>query len=1466
MSDEPGGVSSSVAGSGMRDHSQEPDYEGDQLPSKNEQALSSSPVRCRGTRFSGERAGGGSVLGTVSSTLPFEQVDCGASSPKESSLLTPVKVPGRAHVCYRKIDGILRIRRVPSMSCLRIPVDDTVLAQPLCHVVDVTVGGRVICRLLGHQTAWSLGVVNECCARLPLLRGTYAPECPGELCAYDWGKRSSVGVVWESSERGGVYDSTIKEELDSLISRVGDLERSAARISQDLCSFRSRLLKRSREEEDQDSGGARGSADHPQLRRLPEGVLGQGNQVQPVDALLRTSDDQGRAHRDDAQPVCEAGGGGQGHLIPPWRESSRADEGENEVQVVEDDEDPQFDHEVIIQFGVRARRRYNLSYIEPNATIGDVHFEAARVTKRGALTFELQQHGQTLSGTTVLHTLGRRICLDGISRAAHVRHLSPRSAMRRGGMESIRGGAPSSLRARISRRLVKHGCKVPEILQLVQSLWPREARAFTEHSGSAQSLEDMLQTLIKRHGAIYTKDGWILDGGAPMQGKVAHDPWLVADPWSASRGSTQSSSGFSATQHALDDAASRETKEFEQYELVTRNVKEDGQELVQMARTEYQAGKEAVVMVVKEKVANLLALVDGTVSVMIITNAWHKKLHEAWNVVKTQIVVKAKASTKALTAYAAAAGKAKVHAVQQAVRLQVIESQTIVGTIRLRKAVCSEEIYEAVQKKENLVKIIGPLINSVTLTMKRMEENPPAVRWSFEVARMHLAPLLKCSGECEAVITVDRAEENKLGVIPVFVSATAASVVLRQLEGIPHLGVTGPTKSGHFVARADESQLEKVRKAVLGSTSSFADQWTLQVKHKYVGRFLRRYSSLSVVESLKTTLKWPCIAISSKTLSKTHHTVVVGSTDPPPYWQVELGGEVVILQELEAPQQDKLATAFSAPQAAEARQAEGHGELPDAPQSALDQLCDMKVKVMEQQIEQKIMSLKDEVKTSVEAAATGVLQRHEKDQRQEWDKRDQLMGQLKEAAHKQEAQIQEHKAVTKVAFEAMERKLESMEQTNQQQFEKVERTLAEQAQALTTSTQSFKAELQMFGADLMKQIVQMQAEASGSSKKRKPDDAKGEDGASPGEESNMDTRGGMNEASQDYMKELADRLRRALTRHGLQGMDAASSLAVEEHEAAEQGYVEEKGVRSSKEEQSVVPQQPTCREVEVTRSEPPSALHAKEGQEVTTRERRNKAEEGSEAPKAAEAACSSEKRGASADVAVQVGEACVLQNGGGQLGQGQGEEKATRSPPVRREHHPALREQGKSIKCSESTCQDVATFLSDRWEEAMRLGAHIWTLKKGPDMISEIEPIQHLQHAIPAKILDTYHIACWTCGLVYAASRRKAVQGHGCYATVLAVGGQLSKRRATGRSCSQAVYEEHLQSLNKQAARSAKHWPRQCETPPGATNGPWFECEKCGFRTCNSKKMRLIEGTCDRQLHRAMQVLPGNASGPGSAV
>ena len=67
-----------------------------------------------------------------------------------------------------------------------------------------------------------------------------------------------------------------------------------------------------------------------------------------------------------------------------------------------------------------------------------------------------------------------------------------------------RGGAPSSVRAKIARKVAKANPSLRDALALTQLLWPMEARTLQEARGKPEDVRKVIDALITKHAL---KDG-----------------------------------------------------------------------------------------------------------------------------------------------------------------------------------------------------------------------------------------------------------------------------------------------------------------------------------------------------------------------------------------------------------------------------------------------------------------------------------------------------------------------------------------------------------------------------------------------------------------------------------------------------------------------------------------------------------------------------------------------------------------------------------------------------------------------------------------------------------------------------------------------------------------------------------------------------------------------------------------------
>ena len=176
------------------------------------------------------------------------------------------------------------------------------------------------------------------------------------------------------------------------------------------------------------------------------------------------------------------------------------------------------------------------------------------------------------------------------------------------------------------------------------------------------------------------------------------------------------------------------------------------------------------------------------------------------------------------------------------------------GALRLRQQDVPEADYMAMLKKDAITTIIGPLIRSVNFTTRKLKDNPAGVKWTFECPRRLLPELLKCSGYQEATLSIGKEEEARLGALPVFATAQSAHHDWQLIEKLEHFGVSGPTRSGHYVVRATKESIADIRQACLTSTSSYANVWHLIINYRFTGRFPACHSMETVASSLRSSL------------------------------------------------------------------------------------------------------------------------------------------------------------------------------------------------------------------------------------------------------------------------------------------------------------------------------------------------------------------------------------------------------------------------------------------------------------------------------------------------------------------------------------------------------------------------------------------------------------------------------------
>ena len=508
------------------------------------------------------------------------------------------------------------------------------------------------------------------------------------------------------------------------------------------------------------------------------------------------------------------------------------------------------------------------------------------------------------------------------------------------------------------------------------------------------------------------------------------------------------------TQHAIDSQTASnqgfDSFEYENYILKTRFVNSQGHDLRFVPRKDIMATCNAVTFCHNLNLDALLAALDSKITTLILVNSLSKSKSEKLAAKKTQIIVSVKNVDRVMSVFAIILGGDAVSAVQQAWKLDVVDADSVAGILRLRQDAAPEQVYDAICKKEGLSMIAGSLAKDIDFLSRKFEADPEATRWTWEAKRDKLRGILHCSGTCEANIQIDRAEEDKLSIIPVFASASSAEAVREKLGSVPHLGVVGPTTTGWYTVRATAECISQVRRMVLSSTSTFLDMWDLVITHKFVGKFPKKHHMSSIAASMKASMKWKSVPIQQRPAGKGYHHVTLGSDVPPPSLHVVMGEETVILHPEPSEKGDALTSTFEVTVREETPAMSAGSRAASTLPSGVEQLCTNQLRTAEARLEQRMQELQTEAKATIVAAADStalaVTKRLEETQHQ----RDKTVDELKKVVQDQAGQLKAYQEATAGGLDAVNQRISGMAKQCEEQFAKVDHILADHTAQMVT--------------------------------------------------------------------------------------------------------------------------------------------------------------------------------------------------------------------------------------------------------------------------------------------------------------------------------------------------------------------------------------------------------------------------------
>ena len=321
--------------------------------------------------------------------------------------------------------------------------------------------------------------------------------------------------------------------------------------------------------------------------------------------------------------------------------------------------------------------------------------------------------------------------------------------------------------------------------------------------------------------------------------------------------------------------------------------------------------------------------------------------------------------------------------------------------------------------------------------------------------------------------------EEFLKIVPVFFSGGNIHELWMQMQDIDHFGIIGPLRKGHYLARTPSEALAEVRRVVLGARSQFAQCWGLLIRHKYTARFPAGATDSSVTLSLKASLRWNCVVVARKPAGKGHALLTLGSEEPSPFDQVIYGGEVVLIKPVRessqsAPLPSKISCPVEKARCPESSEASDSG-VSDSLPSAIRSHCDLSVRVLQGQLEQRMNQMESLAANTVsqetqEIAAT--LDQHVQESKQAIQN---LHSQIEKLSHVTESKLAEHQSQALANHRSLETTVSKLAASTQDRCELIEKKVIEQGHSIHASAASFEAKLESFGKDLLAQLAGMSA-------------------------------------------------------------------------------------------------------------------------------------------------------------------------------------------------------------------------------------------------------------------------------------------------------------------------------------------------------------------------------------------------------
>ena len=637
------------------------------------------------------------------------------------------------------------------------------------------------------------------CECVPILSGEFdVLWCPPNTRVAQWGYVREVRARCVMMRAGMMARRDIRERLDALEDDLREARFAIQRVQRGVFRLRNAM---------EDLDGLRDS-DNEEPRR--------GDERSPRRSRSHSRSDRRRRKENRAE------------IRHPEVEEIQSDHADDDAGQEADDQEEARSQDssvsrrcnspIRVAAGPRARVIWPFYNFADRVCVARLHFEYARLSRRGANTFCLTQHGRELLGWNRLGNLVPHVHVYAPAwHETAISYESPLSSMDERPPDfqitMIRAGSPSKLRGALAKKLAAAPEAPPDALGLIQKLWTLEPSEIQSVQGDPEQVLKKISAMVSRHKLAHTAAGW---QAHTTTSKDKADPLLQTDPWAA---------GKDVVQTVVGSCYAEEAHPFERHKLATRFIGPEGTPIPQIPRwATGEKGSRVVMCASHHYQAVVQAQEEGHGWVVILNTLTGTNLSRQ-EAQSTQLMIEDGDNPKVIQGWVVVRGSGKIDIVHPAAPVKVTPVPYTRVTLKLFQDETNSQVFQDFARKDLLSRFLGASVSALELRNRKDVEDPRGILWHGTCLTSRLQEVMRWSGQWGVQVVIPRDEENSLGLKTIFFATANLHETWKSIDDLEHCGLIGPTKQQQYVARCKEAMLAELRKRLLGERSQFRACW-----------------------------------------------------------------------------------------------------------------------------------------------------------------------------------------------------------------------------------------------------------------------------------------------------------------------------------------------------------------------------------------------------------------------------------------------------------------------------------------------------------------------------------------------------------------------------------------------------------------------------------------------------------------